>query len=426
MSISLTWIKYGGTTPPHNQTVVLENGGTIGRADDNNFVLFDPEHYCSRYHARILQQGGSYYIEDTSAPGTRVNGTIELARGQKYELMSSDTIELGDCELRVDYAEAWSENSGDHTSSKTISKEITQVPHVASSAGHQPTGGSDSFNIDDFFGEPAPAAQEFQPEVAPSSLANLTVDEIFNSGSNIQQTNHSNSAANIDDIFSSTLSTRQENLREDFAAEQDSPQTREVIGRPSQAPGNDTLALRAFLSELDLDPSQFVGQNKAEIMRVAGIILRTLTEGMMGVLAARDAVKEQFAMDRTQIQSAKNNPLKFSMSPQEAMSKMLTQEDGYMDPIESAKEAVDDAKAHQIAMVSGISATIRNTVACFDPEKLEKDFDVGFAFGGKRAKYWELYIEKYSKLAKDVESGSNDMFSEQFREHYEKQLNKLR
>lgn len=426
MSISLTWIKYAGTAPPHNQTVVLESSGTIGRADDNQFVLFDPEHYCSRYHARILLQGGSYHIEDTSAPGTRVNGSIELARGQKYELRANDTIEFGDCVLKVDYADAFSDNSGDYTSPKTVSKEITQIPHVSTGYEQQPLGSSDNFNIDDFCWDASGPASESMPQIPSSNLANLTVDEIFNSGSGPLQTNHSEDTANIDDIFSKTLSSPQPSLQESIHSQDSSPQNREVIGRATKNVGIDTMALRAFLSELDLDPSQFVGQNKVEIMRVAGVVLNTLTEGMMGVLSARDAVKEQFGMDRTQIKSVKNNPLKFSTSPQEAMSKMLTKKDGYMDPITSAKEAVDDAKAHQIAMVSGISATISNTVACFNPEKLEKDFDVGFVLRGKRAKYWELYVERYSKIAKDVESGSNDMFSEQFREHYENQLAKLR
>lgn len=229
----------------------------------------------------------------------------------------------------------------------------------------------------------------------------------------------------IDDIFSSIGNNAQPQAQQAPLE----PNRRDVINRaPQRAPeqdnGQDTIALRAFLKELGVDPSQLIGQNKVEVMRVAGVVMRTLTEGMMGVLSARDSVKSQFDMDRTQIKQSKNNPLKFSSSPQEAMAKMLTQELGYMDPVSSANEAVDDAKAHQFAMISGLNAAIDSTIAAFDPKVLKREFDVDFSLS-KNSKYWDLYVERFKKIAKSAQNDSNNIFTEHFKENYQQQIRKI-
>ena len=186
----------------------------------------------------------------------------------------------------------------------------------------------------------------------------------------------------------------------------------------------DTIALRSFLKELGMEPSQLIGQNKVEVMKVAGVVLRTLTEGMMGVLNARTRLKEKLELDRTQIRQEKNNPFKFSSTPEEALVKMLTKESGYMDPVSSATEAVDDAQAHELAMISGLNVAIQQTIESFDPQSLEKDFEIGFALS-KKAKYWDIYCEVYESIAESAQTDSSNIFVKHFREHYELQISKL-
>ena len=93
-----------------------------------------------------------------------------------------------------------------------------------------------------------------------------------------------------------------------------------------------------------------------------------------------------------------------------------------MDPIESANEAVNDTKAHQIAMMQGVKAVITKTVANFDPQKLEKECSVGFAPFGKGARLWEYYCEHFNKIAEDSSNNANNQFSQYFSEQYAKQL----
>lgn len=72
----------------------------IGRRQDNDIVLPDPENYVSRCHAYVLARDGRYYIVDNkSRNGTRVSG-CEIATDEPVQLHDGDTIEIEDLILR--------------------------------------------------------------------------------------------------------------------------------------------------------------------------------------------------------------------------------------------------------------------------------------------------------------------------------------
>ncbi|WP_097027296.1 FHA domain-containing protein [Clostridium peptidivorans] len=77
-------LKRGGVIPLQGQI-------TIGRKEDNTFMLDDP--YVSGKHARIYVKSGDYIIEDLgSTNGTLVND--DEIEGKKY-LETGDIIKIG-------------------------------------------------------------------------------------------------------------------------------------------------------------------------------------------------------------------------------------------------------------------------------------------------------------------------------------------
>jgi len=65
-----------------------KQGGTIGRATDNYWMLSDPDCYLSSYHSSISYQDGFYFLVDTSTNGTFLNGSGEpIGRGNKIQLL---------------------------------------------------------------------------------------------------------------------------------------------------------------------------------------------------------------------------------------------------------------------------------------------------------------------------------------------------
>lgn len=387
VSIFLSWLSFKGGSPLHLQKEEINQEGTIGRAPDNQFVLHDPEKYVSRYHASIYEIGGNWFIKDTSSTATTVNNSVTLKKGQQFLLSESDEINIGESVILVD---------------KIASPIPIQQPVQPPKPVHQPqpvvnvvadSAASLAFNIDDFFDDASsqnelPVGADTGP--TPASLApQASVGE---------------------ELMQQPVSTSQ-------------PASAAAIDSSAEL-SQDTIALRSFLKELGMEPSQLIGQNKADVMRVAGVVLKTLTEGMMGVLNARSLMKEKLELDQTQIKQEMNNPFKFSSSPEEALAKMLTQEPGYLDPVSAATEAVDDSKAHQLAMISGLNIAIQQTIDSFDPKSLEEKFQIGFSLS-KKAKYWDIYCSVYEKIAEDAQSDSSNIFIRHFREHYELQISKL-
>ena len=54
-----------------------------------------------RRHAKIVSQGNQFFIEDLgSANGTFINGSVRLAQGRPYVLVSGDELKLGETTLK--------------------------------------------------------------------------------------------------------------------------------------------------------------------------------------------------------------------------------------------------------------------------------------------------------------------------------------
>ncbi len=104
-----------GTPPLRAQVTILANGvvvyltkahNTIGRLDaqfsppEVDLTSLDSTRRVSRRHARILQEGGHFYVEDLKALNpTRLNG-VPLPPYEKRELHDGDTLHIGDLDLR--------------------------------------------------------------------------------------------------------------------------------------------------------------------------------------------------------------------------------------------------------------------------------------------------------------------------------------
>jgi type VI secretion system FHA domain protein len=80
-----------------------QNGGTIGRSLESDWVLPDGQRYLSSRHASIDFRSGSYYIVDTSTNGVYVNDAEQpVGRGNPQRLFTGDRVRIGEYELSVE------------------------------------------------------------------------------------------------------------------------------------------------------------------------------------------------------------------------------------------------------------------------------------------------------------------------------------
>ncbi|AMX01383.1 type VI secretion system-associated FHA domain protein TagH [Microbulbifer thermotolerans] len=77
-------------------------GGSLGRADSNDWVLPDPERVVSSRHALITFSDNQYYLVDESTNGTYLNQAENpVGKGNRVPLNDGDILGIGDYQLKV-------------------------------------------------------------------------------------------------------------------------------------------------------------------------------------------------------------------------------------------------------------------------------------------------------------------------------------
>lgn len=91
-----------GITGIDAQKVFGEDGGTIGRAETNDWILPDPEKYISSCHCKIQYEDNQYYLIDSSTNGTFTGAEKELiGAGNRVPVSDLMRIVVGDYEIQA-------------------------------------------------------------------------------------------------------------------------------------------------------------------------------------------------------------------------------------------------------------------------------------------------------------------------------------
>ena len=172
--------------------------------------------------------------------------------------------------------------------------------------------------------------------------------------------------------------------------------------------------------------------DEEEFFHDLGVLLFTMTEGLMQAIASRSQVKSEFRLEQTMIAPTENNPFKFSVSAQEAMTRLLNPTDSaFLSGRAAAAEAIDDINAHQMAVMAGTEAALKSILHRFRPATLESRFggpsivDKALPFL-KKARYWEFYKILYDEVSEAADDDFQQYFGNEFSNAYEKQLDRLK
>jgi type VI secretion system FHA domain protein len=206
------------------------------------------------------------------------------------------------------------------------------------------------------------------------------------------------------------------------------------VATPTQSrtgSGAEAEAVAAFLDGMGMADLRLSDAELVLTMGRLGATLREMIVGLREILMTRSSIKSEFRIDQTMITAGKNNPLKFSISPElavEAMAKSAVK--GYLEADEAARQALDDIKAHEIGMVTGMEAALKGVLARLDPveltTKIEGKGGLGAMFRGKKALYWETYEKMYAEISDQAENDFHDLFAREFAQAYKEQLKRLK
>jgi type VI secretion system protein len=463
-----------GTMPGNARPVRMRGGSlTVGRGPANDMVLPDPDRLLSKNHCVIEDHNGNVVIVDISTNGTFLNySKIPLGK-VPTPLNNGDVLALGSYELVVEISSDLADLEDG------LADPAAQGPASHGDADKAPDplallddAGPGGDFLDDLLGEEAgpKGPSQLNPvdpidELLPP-LGEDEEDPFFKEpddgrqGEGASSPSHNPSAR---DSFRPQHSSGGNLIPDDWddelpgggrpdpepTPEPEEPKTeipvppaaraKPVIpepDEPSSAPADprasvDTDAARAFLRAVGAEEVRIDDADMVNTMARMGRVMKTLITGLREILMTRTSIKGEFRIEQTMISAGGNNPLKFSISPEQAVEAIVKPgARGYLSAESAAEQALDDIKAHEIAMVTGMEAALRGVLKRLDPQELAGRIETSGGLGGllknRKARYWEVYETLYADISDQAENDFHDLFSREFARAYKEQLDKLK
>lgn len=473
--MSLTLTILGG---PHPATGAQashswrQQGGTIGRAENNDWTLPDPEQCISRCHARVCYQNGSYFLEDTSTNGILLSdGMTRMDSAELHRLHDGEEFFIGNFRIRVSIDSGSVLNAppsrtpmlpGDEANEQLdplallggeVDSEIDplkvmprqesylnehlDLPAVENPSAapapsvHTPPTQTAPLLPDDWWKQPPETSPASVPPTAATPPTPQCPPELplspRDSGSLAAEPSDPASLPPAD-------RTAPPSGSEDFLPP---PRSRDASAKPPEPPVETTADIQATLPEnalaellrgAGIDP----GQVSPQIADDLGRILRVAVQGVMDLLRARMEIKNEFRMSVTLIQATDNNPLKFSTGVDDALNNLLVKHNpGYLSAVEAFESGFEDLRFHQVAMLAGMREAFFEMLHQLEPETLEERFQRqsrGASMLGlmSRPKVWDQYKDLFAEIRRDTEGYFNRLFGESFVAAYERRMQELK
>ncbi len=200
---------------------------------------------------------------------------------------------------------------------------------------------------------------------------------------------------------------------------------------PQPAGPATTNAARAFLAAAGAADMRITDAELPETMARLGSTLKTMITGLREILMTRTSIKSEFRIEQTMVNVGGNNPLKFSVSPEQAVEAMIKPTvRGYLPAEKAAEQALEDIRAHEVAMVTGMEAALKGVLSKLNPALLTQKIEAKGGFGGflknRKAQYWETYEAMYAEISDQAENDFNELFAREFAKAYKDQLARLK
>ena len=450
-------------------------GGRIGRAQDNDWVLPDPDRYVSSHHVKVSFQAGKWVLEDTSTNGTFINGSDTAASLEGlHHLQDGDRLRLGDYELLVSIDDR-NDFSSDATGQRPTPVRVRnggKAPEPIADLGEE-------LDITDLLGdsflepEAPPSPSKLAPEpfllteeidldprknAAPTPVAaqggfSSLLDSLGDTGE--RTVTQARSAPKSDDWQMQTRPYDRKSLAaltpaalapKPTPAPSPAPTARAANPAPAARPATTAPApaaatardpermrragdhidsgVEAFCRGAGIDPTALPADAHASLLALAGQMLRESVMGIMETLHSRSDMKGKLRLSQTAIQPAENNPLKFSPSVDDAVLRLLSPHGTrYLGSVEAIRDSFADLQHHHTATMAAVQAGMDEFMNRIEPGELQERFDRGLKRGAllgaaNKMKYWDLYTEFYQALNQRNEQGLPAVFAEELARTY--------
>ena len=391
-------------------------GGTIGRAADNDWVLPDPQRYVSAHHARVQFRDGHFYLQDVSTNGVYVNDDMEPLgkRGSSgYRIGNGDVLRMGDYHILA----ALERQTGAQPAAAAA---VPTSIHALRTLGRSAERDIDAkLNVEELLvpvidlpalpvsaygqavdsgrvralaqpqrpnGAPAPAepAPAGAGEAAPVGAALARLAEAVN------QPKNSGSFLSLEDVHT---------------------------------------GLDAFCRGAGLSPERLPPEAQGRLLHLAGRLFREALVGFKELERTHAETRNRYRIESPPPEQDDPRPsLGDSMVEDLAVELLLRHEGRRLDSVQWLRDTVAAARLHENAMAQATRAAFVEFLDRLDPAELEARFERaarrGKARSADKAQYWELFTSFYRNLIEMPTDHLPHTFVEAFAAAYREALKK--
>ncbi len=382
---------------------VKGRGLDIGRDAHLDWTLPDPSRYVSSKHCEIRFRDGGYWLHDVSTNGTFVNGA-QFRLDAPHLLRNGDRLNIGPYIIAV-------------------AVEGQAAPYAsAPPAAHADVWGA--------VGEAAApddrAAYRVQKPAHPAA-------DFLDFASSVAP------AAPMGDAFAMPAAADDSWLRAPPAAPPApapppaAPSPRRPASPPAAvaapfAPAAEVIARIAAAA--GIPERAIAGRDPNVLADEIGLALRLTAENLAQLLSSRAESKTLMrSSSRTMIRALENNPLKFTGSADEALAIMFGPPTrNYLDARATIESSFTDLKTHQILTFGAMQGALDALFEDLAPEKIDRsvepDRGLGAIVGSRKAKLWDIYVERWRAKTKRADGRLLEAFMALFAEAYDRLQNK--
>jgi len=410
------------------------NGGTIGRAPDNDWILPDQKRIVSGHHCEIEYRNGGYWLRDTSTNGVYVNDDDDpVSHTGPVELRDGDRLRLGEYDLivsidaRTDFLTTQHE---EHSAAKHLDSGIGADIDVNSLFSRRDPEATGSVSIRNAFGLKVPSESLPSRTVVGRGGGAIERPQPPAAARDPASADAGSGQAAPDWALSTRAITRQE-LADAMARRQSRLATRMQTQPFHQQAATWTdlrSAVQAFCRGAGIDQNALSPEAQSMLPLVAGQLLREAVVGLHDLAQTRASSGLAPSVPTT----GSSNPLRNSSGVDEALSRLFESHGRVQSgPVDSLRDVLQEARDHEIAVQAGMRAGLEVVLAQLSPENIQDQFEHGraraLAPGQDPApKYWEHYADLHHMLMQNSIDGMPHPFAEEFAQAYARAREDLR
>jgi type VI secretion system FHA domain protein len=403
------------------------NGGTIGRASDNDWVLPDSRRVVSAHHFQVQFHGGRYWLIDTSTNGVFVNDSDEPASVKgRIEMRDGDRLRMGDYEIlvsvdnRIDFLPASGEESSaqkhiDADIGHSLDLDSLFTPRDTSESGSMPVGNAFGVRLDsearanlletlqrtvETLGESSfnPGRTGRFDSVVPHSIAPEGEAGAAESAPPPIKTFPKPSPDGPEWAMKTRRITREE-LDDALARRKTRIEARDrSVPFHQQASTWTDLrsAVQAFCRGAGIDPSSLSTEAQAMLPLVAGQLLRETIVGLADLARSRASGPLGAVVAALPLSAGhSSNPLRSSSSVEQSLQRLFeSQGRMFGGPVDSLRDVLQETRDHENAVAAAMRAGVEAIFGQLAPASIADQFEQGRARQlapgqDPRPKYWE-------------------------------------